>query len=238
MHLLPQALTRSVLATSTGPGCLPLPQPPRSAASAKPTPHPAQPAGDTPAPGREPEGPKPFTGDGAQYTQPSASSFSLCQQLCPLRPLDHRLKPCSSRCPSQQSQIAYILSESMYLFWDLDTESLQASATNQLASLLITSASSFLGQACSNFVRGRQRAGEPGNHSAWRCPWGTETGLLGPKTPNSFQMPMSWRQVRHPPAWTTDYCTPTPSSAHHSAHNHLWLMLLQRPQKYLPKERG
>ena len=106
------------------------------------------------------------------------------------------------------------------------------SAADQLPSLLITSASSFLGQACSNFVGGRQRASEPGNHSAQRCPWGTETGQPGPENPNSFQMPMSWRQVCRSPAWTTDDCTPTLSLARHSARNELWLMLLQRPQKY------
>lgn len=63
------------------------------------------------------------------------------------------------------------------------------STAGQLPSLLITSASSFLGQACSNFHRGRQKASEPGNQSVQKCLWGTLTGQPGPQNPNTFQVP-------------------------------------------------
>lgn len=111
------------------------------------------------------------------------------------------------------------------------------SAAGQLPSLSITSASSFLGQACSHFHRGRQKASEPGNHSAQRCLWGTVTGQPGPQNPKHLPNAECQRQVCCCPTRPTDEPTPNPSSARHSPPNYLWLMLQHTPQKYLPKER-
>lgn len=149
--------------------------------------------------------------------------------------MDHRLKlPPATRARLHTLDCLHFFCIHVFLLGLRCCE--PGSAADQLPLLLITSAPSFLGQACPIFVRSRQRASKPGNHGAQRCPWGTATNQPHPEPPNSFQIPASQRQVHCCPARTTVECTPTPSLACHSAPKEL--MQLQRPQKYLPKARG
>lgn len=233
VDLLPHALTcgaavcvlphSTVLAASL---CLSLPR----FAAAEQTPCTAKPAGDTHT---------------ASHTRETRRTEVIHQgwSICPLWPMDRRLKPPSAtRARLHTLDFLHFFCIHVFLLGLRRRE--PGSAADQLPSivlievLLITSAPSLLGEACPNFVRARQRASKPGNHSAERCPWGTATSQPGPEPPTSFQMPMSRRQVRCSPAQTTDDCTPTPSLACHSGLKDPWLMLLQRPQKYVPKARG